>query len=123
MSTATGELLHVLGYLYLRCGQNRRALYLMRLADLLEPDDEGITKTLAVAYLSNRRPQEALEVISRLKGDASQVHLASLLKSRALLQLGREEEARACFDRYVEQRPPAEQASGLDEDHDFREAS
>lgn len=117
MNTATGDLLHVLGYLYLRCGQNRRALYLMRLADVVTPADEGIKRTLAYACLVNEAPQEALDVIAQFDAGGARDAMASLLRGRALLQLGRVAEARAHFQSYVEQRgwkPEAHQVGSLE---------
>jgi type III secretion protein Y len=101
------DLLHALAYLYLRHGQNRRALTLALLAARDAPDDVGVLRTLAYAFVANDAPEEALEVIERLEkldfaGGAGQIH--RLLKARALLHAGRRVEAKAVFRQFVEMR-------------------
>lgn len=98
------DLLHALGHLYLRHGQNRRALTLVLLASREAPDDPDILKTLAYAFLANRAPERALAALDRLRevGPPSAWHL--LLESRALLQRGQLDEARRRFRDFVEAR-------------------
>ena len=107
MTPEQQDLLHALAYLYLRHGQNRRALTLVLLAARDAPDDVGIMRTLAFAFIANDAPGEALEVIERLEkldfaDGAGQIH--RLLKARALLHAGRRVEARAVFRQFVELR-------------------
>jgi type III secretion protein Y len=101
------DLLQALAFLYLRHGQNRRALTLILLAARDAPDDVGIMRTLAYAFIANDAPNEALEVIERLEtldfaGNADQMR--RLLKARALLRAGRRVEAKAVFRQFVEAR-------------------
>lgn len=99
------DLLKALAFLYLRHGQNRRALTLILLAARHAPDDVGVLRTLAYAFVANDAPDEALDVIERLEkldfaGGADQMR--HLLKARALLHAGRRVEARAVFRQFVE---------------------
>ena len=101
------DLLQALAFLYLRHGQNRRALTLILLAARNAPEDVGVLRTLAYAFVANDAPEEALDVIERLEkldfaGGADQVR--RLLKARALLHAGRRVEAKAVFRQFVETR-------------------
>lgn len=101
------DLLKALAFLYLRHGQNRRALTLALLAAKHAPDDVGVLRTLAYAFIANNAPEEALEVIERLEArdfaeGADQGR--RLLKARALLHAGRRVEARNVFKQFVEAR-------------------
>ncbi|MEM7042028.1 MAG: hypothetical protein AAF543_04370 [Pseudomonadota bacterium] len=101
------DLLQALAYLYLRHGQNRRALTLILLAARAAPDDVGILRTLAYAFVANDAPEEALDVIERLEtldfaSGAEQIR--RLLKARALLHAGRRVEAKAVFRQFVDMR-------------------
>lgn len=99
------DLLQALAFLYLRHGQNRRALTLILLAARHAPDDVGVLRTLAYAFVANDAPEEALDVIERLEkldfaGGADEMR--RLLKARALLHAGRRVEAKAVFRQFVE---------------------
>lgn len=101
------DLLHSLAFLYLRHGQNRRALTLAMLAARSAPDDVGLMRTLAYAFVANGAADEALEVIERLEqrdfaGGSDQMR--RLLKARALLHAGRVIEAKAVFRQFVDKR-------------------
>lgn len=107
MTSEQKDLLHSLAFLYLRHGQNRRALSLIMLASRRVPNDVGLKRTLAFAFIANGAAEEALEVIEQLErldlaGGADQMRL--LLKARALLHAGRIIEARALFRQFVEAR-------------------
>lgn len=107
MTSEQKDLLHALAFLYLRHGQNRRALSLIMLAARRVPDDVGLMRTLAYAFIANGAAEEALEVLERLEqldlaGGADQMR--QLLKARALLHAGRIVEARALFRQFVEGR-------------------
>ncbi len=109
----TGEqqdLLQALAYLYLRHGQNRRALTLALLAARSAPDDIGLLRLLAYAFVANDAPDEALEIIERLERSdfaPGADRMRALLKARALLHAGRRVEARAVFRQFVEARRSA----------------
>jgi len=104
MTSEQQDLLQALAYLYLRHGQNRRALTLTLLAARGAPEHVGILRLLAFAFVANDAPEEALETIGRLEridfaAGANRMH--QLLKARALLHAGRRVEARAVFRRFV----------------------
>lgn len=101
------NLLQALAFLYLRHGQHRRALTLILLAARHAPDDVGVLRTLAYAFIANDAPDEALDVIERLEqvdfaGESERVRC--LLKARALLHAGRRVEAKAVFREFVRMR-------------------
>jgi type III secretion protein Y len=98
------DLLHALGYLYLQHGHNRRALVLLLLASRLAPDDPGLKRTLAYAFVANRAGAAALAVIDDLEALGRIQPALRLLRSRALLLEGRRDEARLCFRAYVNDR-------------------
>ena len=108
MTSEQKDLLHALTFLYLRHGQNRRALSLIMLAARRVPGDVGLMRTLAYAFIANGAAEEALEVIEKLEqlditgGSADQMR--RLLKARALLHAGRTVEAKALFRQFVETR-------------------
>ena len=116
------DLLQALAFLYLRHGQNRRALTLILLAARNAPDEVGILRTLAYAFVANDAPEEALDVIERLEkldfaGGAEEMR--RLLKARALLHAGRRVEAKAVFRQFVEIRKTKAEALvdfGMDDD-------
>lgn len=117
MTSEQQDLLQALAFLYLRHGQNRRALTLILMASRDAPDDVGILRTLAYAFVANDAPEEALDVIERLEkldfaGGADQVR--RLLKARALLHAGRRVEAKAVFRQFVEMRKTKGDAGGDD---------
>lgn len=106
MTAEQKDLLHALAFLYLRHGQNRRALSLIMLAARRLPDDVGLMRTLAFAFIANGAAEEALEVLDRLEQQdlAGTAHMHALLKARALLHAGRMVEAKALFRQFVEAR-------------------
>ena len=115
MTPEQQDLLQALAFLYLRHGQNRRALTLILMAARDAPDDVGILRTLAYAFVANDAPEEALEVIERLEGldfagGADQVR--HLLKARALLHAGRRVEAKAVFRQFVDMRKSRNETPG-----------
>ncbi|MGI9490600.1 MAG: type III secretion protein [Geminicoccaceae bacterium] len=107
MTPEQQDLLQALAFLYLRHGQNCRALTLILMAARDAPDNAGVLRMLAYAFVANDAPEEALDVIERLEkldfaGNADQVR--HLLKARALLHAGRRVEARAVFRKFVAMR-------------------
>ncbi|RJE89492.1 type III secretion apparatus assembly chaperone SctY [Paracoccus onubensis] len=104
----SADLLHSLGYLYLKGGRVRRALVLLLLAHQIEPDSPGILRTLTAALIENGSSQRALAALDRLatlEPEGNQA--ATLLRARALWTMGDEERARQCFELYVAQRNAA----------------
>lgn len=99
------ELLHSLGYLYCQHGQERRGLALLLIAARVSPDDPGVLRTLATAFLATGAGERALAAIERvadLEGGMSPT--LALLRSRALWESGRRIEARQAFRDYVLER-------------------
>lgn len=108
MNTDTAELLHSLGYLYTQHGQSQRGLVLLLIAARIAPNDVGILRTLAYAFIGNGYGERALGVIDRLAAlDPENSPTLQLLKSRALWAAGDKVEARRCFREYVEARDPS----------------
>jgi type III secretion protein Y len=101
MSDAVGpgvELLHTLGHLYGRHGQIKRGLALLVIAARLAPDDVGVLRTLADAFLTDGSPQRAIIVIKRLRQLPGGDHpVVALLESRALWAAGDARAARMAF--------------------------
>ena len=109
------DLLIALSYLYLACGQEARALPLLRLMQHDDGDDPQVLRALAHALTAERRSEQALTVIDRLEAleGADGRREILLLRSRALHAAGRREEARACFGAYLSRRaaPPGDGAT------------
>lgn len=102
------DLLHSLGYLYARHGQERRGLAMLLIASQVAPDDPGVLKTLATTFISigsGRRALAALDRIEQLGGEDGAT--LTLLRSRALWANGDPDEARRVFQTYVESRRSA----------------
>jgi type III secretion protein Y len=104
----TVHLLHAVGYLYGHHGQTKRALVLLLIAARLAPDDVGVLRTLAYAFLMDGSPHRAIAVIDQLRSMRGGEHPAlDLLASRAFWACGRENEARRAYRAYVSrQRQP-----------------
>ena len=104
----SADLLHSLGYLYLKGGRARRALVMLLLANQVEPDNAGILCTLTAALIENGSSQRALSALNRLAElEPDRGEAATLLRARALWTVGDEDEARRCFAAYVAQRNAA----------------
>jgi type III secretion protein Y len=97
------DLVHCLGFIYLRHGQPYRAVVLLIVAAQAEPDRPEILRTLCGALIAAGMGSQALEVLDRLatlQPEHAEHPMMRLMRGRALLLLGRTEEARAAF------RPP-----------------
>jgi predicted Zn-dependent protease len=93
VDTRTIEYLTLLGYLYLRHGQAAQAVVALEAARVFRRDDRQLDRSLAYAYLSAKRFADCLAFVDRLRiRDDRQM---TLMRSRALLGLGRQDEARA----------------------------
>lgn len=98
----SADLLHSLGYLYLKAGRAQRSLVLLLLANQIEPENAGILRTLTAALIENGSHQRALTALDRLAAlETDRGEAAMLLRARALWMLGDETEARHCFADYV----------------------
>jgi type III secretion protein Y len=98
----TVQVLHAAGYLYGRHGQSRRAIAMLLIAARLAPDDIGVLRTLAHAFLIDGSPHQAIAVIDRLRSMPGADHpVLDLLASRALWACGREVEARSALRDYL----------------------
>jgi type III secretion protein Y len=92
------ELLHILGHLYTRHGATRRGVVMLLMAARLAPDNAGVWRSLACAFLADGAPERTIAVIGRLREMGEPDHPAlDLLMSRALWACGRRVEARRCF--------------------------
>ncbi|MDQ8726893.1 histidine kinase [Bradyrhizobium sp. LHD-71] len=98
------DLLCALAYVYVACGQCRRALPLLRLVVRARPDDVEAVRLMAYAHLANNDGAAALAAVDRLDvldtDEASQAPRL-LLRSQALRLQGQMVDARRQFDRFV----------------------
>jgi Flp pilus assembly protein TadD len=98
------DLLCALAYVYVACGQGRRALALLRLVVRARPDDVEAIRLLAYAHLASKDGAAALAAIDRLSvldaDPASEAPLL-LLRSHALRLKGQMADARLRFDEFV----------------------
>jgi len=102
------DLVHCLGFIYLRHGQPYRAVVLLIVAAQTEPNRPEVLRTLCAALIAAGMGRQALDVIDRLAAlqpEQAQHPMMRLMRGRALLLLGRTEEARAAF-RPPPPRPP-----------------
>src|SRR5262245_44384014 len=67
ISPSQRDLLCALSFVYLACGQQGKALPLIRLVASSMPDDIGSLRVLAYALLANGRGEEALAAVDRLE--------------------------------------------------------
>jgi len=98
------DLLCVLSYVYLACGQSAKSLALLRLVAHEQSQDIDLLRILAYAFISERRGDEALSVLDRLDkldDEPSSCLPLMLMRSHALRHAGRITEAQAIFKRYV----------------------
>lgn len=102
------DLLHALGYLYARHGQERRGLAMLLIASQVAEDDIGVLKTLATTFISIDSGSRALAALDRIEAlGGEDAATLTLLRSRALWATGETEEARRVFRSYVESRGQA----------------
>jgi len=102
------QLLHLLGYLYGQYGDTKRGLVLLIIAARLAPDDVGIWRTLAHAFLADGAPDRSIAVIERLRlMDDADAPVLDLLMGRALWACGRRAEARRSFRDFLARRNQA----------------
>ncbi len=92
MDTRTVEYLMLLGYLYLRHGQGARAVTALEAARVFRRNDRQLARTLAYAYLEAGRFADCLQTVDRLASAGDRQ--LTLIRSRALWGLGRQDEAR-----------------------------
>jgi Flp pilus assembly protein TadD len=94
------DLLHCLGFIYLRHGQAYRAVVLLAVAAQGAPNDTAVLRTLCAALVAARMGEPAIDVLDRVAAldPPSAIHpMMRLMRARALLLLGRLAEARAAF--------------------------
>ncbi len=94
------DLIHCLGFVYLRHGQANRAVVLLIIAAQDAPDRVDVLRTLAAALIAAGLGQQALDVLDRITGLTPQEAghpMIRLMRARALLLLGERDEARSVF--------------------------
>ena len=95
------DLLHCLGFIYLRHGQHHRAVVLLILAAQSEVSARPeVLRTLCAALIAAGMGRQALEIVDRLAAldpEGAAHPMMRLMHARALLLLGRADEARAVF--------------------------
>lgn len=103
--THSAELMHALGYIYMRSGQKARGLVFLLIANRIEPEDPGILRSLAAALIENgagARALGALDKLAALDGDPS----SHLLRARAFWVMDDKPQAYRCFRDYLQLRGP-----------------
>lgn len=98
--SGVADLLHCIGYAYLRHGQAKRAAVLLMVAGRAAPERPELLRTLAAALVEAGMGDRAAEVLDRLAqlDPAGAGHpMARLLRARALLLQGRTDAARRVF--------------------------
>lgn len=92
------DLLLSMAFVYLSCNLERRALPLLQLVVSALPTDGDALRALAHTYTVTGHGDRALILLDRLIGlPGVDEDVVRLLRSRALHQLSRLDEARACF--------------------------
>ena len=97
MDAEQRDLLLSLAFIYLSCGRERRALPLLLLVVGARPTDADALRALAHTYTATGHGERALAVLDRLEAQGQGDDAIILLRSRALHQLSRLDEAQACF--------------------------
>ncbi len=107
MDSEQRDLLLSMSFLYLACGCERRALPLLLLVVADDPQDREALRALAHGYTATGRGELALAVLDRLLelGEDARAGGLLLLRSRALHEAGRIDEARHCFAAYAAANP------------------
>jgi type III secretion protein Y len=101
------DLLHALGYLYARHGQERRGLALLLIASQVDDEDTGVLKSLAATFIAMGQGRRALAALDRVEALGDGEATLDLLRSRALWADGDAVQARRVFQNYVESRKSA----------------
>jgi hypothetical protein len=94
------DLLHCLGFVYLRHGQARRATVLLMLAAQQAPARVDVLRTLAAALIAagfGQRASDVLDTIETLDPACADDKMMRLMRARALLLQGRGDAARLVF--------------------------
>lgn len=98
MDVEQRDLLLSMAFIYLSCNRERRALPLLQLVVSALPTDGDTLRALAHTYTVTGHGDRALTLLDRLAGlPGGDEDVVRLLRSRALHQLSRLDEARACF--------------------------
>ncbi|WP_439373190.1 tetratricopeptide repeat protein [Bradyrhizobium sp. DASA03120] len=104
------DLLCAISYVHLACGQSAQSLALLRILAHEHSQDVELLRILAYALISQGHGDEALAALDRLDElddqPSSRLPLM-LLRSHALRQAGRMDEAREIFKSYVSLRSSA----------------
>lgn len=99
----SAELLHALGYIYMRSGQKGRGLVFLLIANRIDPEDPGILRSLAAALIENGAGERALGALERLMA-VDDDPAAHLLRARAFWILDDKPQAYRCFRDYLQLR-------------------
>ncbi len=94
------DLLHCLGFVYLRHGQATRAVVLLMLASRAAPDRADVLRTLAAAMIGAGLGAQAMVIVDRIcaiEPEGAGHPMIALMRARALLLQQRGEEARIVF--------------------------
>ena len=94
MESKSIELLSLTGYLYLQHSKPREAIAILEAVEALDPESTWVGRALAYAYLQNHEFQQCLDAVARCNSDLSSRDHLDWMKCRALMGLGRTQEAR-----------------------------
>lgn len=102
----SGQLLHLLAYVYLENHRSEKAVVLLRAVDGLGLADARILALLALAYRRSGQPDMALETLDRIPSDAKGGlgAVINLIRAQALHALGRAPEAYTAMQTYIAMR-------------------
>lgn len=103
--TDSAELMHALGYIYMRSGQKARGLVFLLIANRIKPLDPDILRSLAAALIENGSGARALGALDKLVAfddDPSSL----LLRARAFWVINDKPQAYRCFRDYLQLRGP-----------------
>lgn len=92
-------------YSYLAQNMASQAIIILELLDALQPNNQQALRMLAYAYLLAARYQQVIETIATLEqlhqsNDEQSAYLC-LLRARALWGLGKSEQSKAEFEKYM----------------------
>ena len=107
MSNDERQFLLTAVWMFMRHGQPARARALCEALVEEDPRDGTAAVALAELLLEDAEAARAIEILRAADFSASLLHAEAVLETRALRQLGRNEEAAARWQRYLEARKGA----------------
>ena len=103
MNSDDKQVLLMLAWLFLQHGQIAKAAALCEEIHEQEPDNPVAAAILASIHLQNAEPQQALEVLKTASFPPNMARPVALLEGQALIAQGKQDEARAKWQKYLTQ--------------------